>query len=132
MPQAAPSTTRLGALLLGLGAAPFVAGAALTGADAPRVCPFSAVTGVPCPLCGSTRSFSLAAAGDPAFLQFNAVWVAVAAALVLAGAALLVLAASGRRPRVPAVPAGRLWPAVLAVTAVAWAWALVQRDVIVI
>ena len=130
MPQAAPSTTRLGALLLVLGAAPFVAGAALRGVDSPRVCPFSLVTGAPCPLCGSTRSFSLASAGDPAFLQFNAVWVFVAAAAALAGAAMLVLGARGKR-RVPAVSAGWLWPALLAVTAAAWVWALVQRDVIV-
>ena len=130
MPQVASSTTRLGSMLLALGVAPFAAGAALGAVDAPRMCPFSIATGAPCPLCGSTRAFSLAAAGDPSFAQFNAVWVAVAVAAVLAGAALLLLRAAGRR-QAPVVPWARLWPAALAVVAVAWVWALAHRDVIV-
>jgi cytochrome bd-type quinol oxidase subunit 2 len=130
MPQVARSTTRLGSLLLAMGVAPFAVGAAAGAVDAPRVCPFSMATGVPCPLCGTTRSFSLAAAGDPSFLQFNAVWVGVAAVVALAGAALLLLRATGRL-QPPAVPWARLWPVALAVVAVAWAWALAHRDVIV-
>ena len=113
-----------------LGAAPFAAGAALAGVDGPRICPFSLATGAPCPLCGSTRAFSLAAQGDGEFLQFNAVWVVVAAATALAGIALLGLAATGRR-QLPALTARFVVPAALLVVAVAWAWALVQRDVIV-
>ena len=112
-----------------LGIAPFAAGAALGGVDGPRVCPFSLVTGAPCPLCGSTRSFALAAQADPDFLQFNAVWVFVAAAVALAGMALLALAAGGRRG-VPRVPARIVMPAAVLVLAGAWTWALVQRDVI--
>jgi hypothetical protein len=130
MPHAERSTTRLGATLLIVGAAPFAAGAALGGADAPRVCPFSLVTGAPCPLCGGTRAFALAAHGDSGFLEYNAVWVAVAAAVAVAGIALLVLAATGRR-RLPSLPRPLVVGAGVLVVAAAWAWALVQRDVIV-
>lgn len=130
MPHAERSTTRFGAVLLIVGFAPFAAGAAMGGVDAPRVCPFSLVTGAPCPLCGGTRSFVLAADGDSGFLEYNAVWVVVAAAVAMAGAALLVLAATGRR-RVPVIPRSLVFATGVAVVAVAWAWALVQRDVIV-
>lgn len=130
MTRAEPGTTRLGLTLMLLGTAPFAAGAALGGLDGPRVCPFSTVTGIPCPLCGSTRSFALAAHGDPAFLQFNAVWVAVAAAVALAGVAALALARAGRGANF-AVPAPWLWRGLALVAALAWGWALVQRDVIV-
>jgi hypothetical protein len=127
------STARLGAVLLALGAAPFAAAAAFDGlgmADAPRICPFSLATGAPCPLCGSTRAYVLATQGDPAFLDFNAVWVVVAAAVALAGAALLLAAAAGRRV-LSARHGPWLRPAVLLVVVGAWAWALAHRDQIV-
>jgi len=79
------------------------------------LCPFREVTGLPCPLCGGTRAFSLAVQGDPDFLEFGAVWVFVAVATAVALIARL---------RIP----WRAWPAA---AAVAWAWALAHRDTIV-
>ena len=79
------------------------------------LCPFREVTGLPCPLCGGTRAFALAAQGDPDFLDYGAVWVFVAAA-----AAVALIA----RLRIP-------WQAWPAAAAVAWAWALAHQDTIV-
>ncbi|MGH2970351.1 MAG: DUF2752 domain-containing protein, partial [Solirubrobacteraceae bacterium] len=78
---AAPAVERrLGARLLAAGCLPFAAGALIAppGEDGfgGLPCPFLAVTGLPCPLCGSTRSFALAARGDMALFGYNAVWVA--------------------------------------------------------
>jgi hypothetical protein len=94
-------------------ALPFALGAALP-VDAvlhgPDVCPFQAITGVPCPLCGATRAFVLAGHLDARWLDYGAVWV-------LAAVALLVV-----RPRV--------WM-VAATFAIAWAWALAHTSTIV-
>lgn len=78
-------------------------------------CPFREVTGLPCPLCGGTRAFALAAQGDPGFLDYGAVWVLVAVATAVALVARL---------RIP-------WQAWPAAAALAWAWALAHRDTIV-
>lgn len=93
------------------------------------ICPFRAATGLPCPLCGSTRAVLLAVQGDPRFLDYNAVMVAVVAAV----AVLWALRARGRGAALrAALPPGRplaaLWVGVLAL---AWAWALAHRDTIV-
>ena len=82
------------------------------------ICPFREFTGVPCPLCGATRSFVLVAQGDGRWVQYGAVWVVVAAVWV-------VLLVTRLRPRVhPGLATG-------AVVAVAWAWALAHADTIV-
>jgi len=121
------SDRRTGALLLGLGCLPFAAGA-LAGRDGDTgllpECPFRAATGLPCPLCGATRAFALAVRGDGGWLSYNAPWVVLAALAVAAGALLL----AGVRPR---IPARALAVAAVLFAAVAWAYALAQRQTIV-
>lgn len=89
-----------------------VAGAAVLGAAAAVAvapvhigvpCPFLAITGRPCPLCGMTRAVTAAVRGDVvASLRFNVFGV-----LLIAGAiALVVLPSRWRR----------------AITAPAWSW----------
>jgi hypothetical protein len=125
---------RLGLLLLGGGCLPFAAGA-LVSEDGGGLweCPLRAATGVPCPLCGATRAFALASRGDGRFWQYNAVWVLLAAAAILAGAVTL---ARGRAPGVGAIAArlttpGRIAAFTLLALAVPWAYALAQRSAIV-
>jgi uncharacterized protein DUF2752 len=117
---------RPGAALLAFGCAPFVAGAIVPAdGDTGLFCPFRELTGLPCPLCGATRAFALAARGDARFLDYNAVWVAVAALLIVAGAVVLV---RGRAPRLRTGPTAVL---AVAVAALAWAYALAERATIV-
>jgi len=92
-------------------------------------CPFRAMTGLPCPLCGATRSLGLFVQGNGSFLDYNPVWVVVVALVVL-GALLGVLrpAIRGRAARAPTalkVAAGVL------VVAAAWSVALAHRAAIV-
>jgi len=132
--------TRLGALLLAGGCLPFAAGA-LAGEDGLLggvACPFRAATGLPCPLCGATRAFALAARGDGQLLRYNAAWVAFAALAVLLGVAALAASVTGRAPlsRARDRLASALsspWRVVLALALVAalpWTYALVQRGAI--
>ena len=117
---------RDGVGLLALGCAPFVAGAIVPAdGDIGLLCPFRELTGLPCPLCGATRAFALAARGDLGFTSYNAVWVAVAAGLIVAGA---VTAIRRRRPALSAQAATAL---VVLVAVVAWGYALAQRATIV-
>jgi hypothetical protein len=122
------SDRRTGALLLALGCLPFAFGA-LAGRDGDTgvlpECPFRAATGLPCPFCGATRAFALAARGDEGWTSFNAPWVVLAALAVAAGA----LALAGRR--LPRARAPVAVAAALLFVAVAWAYALAQRGTIV-
>jgi len=120
-----------GVALLAAGCLPFVAGA-LVGPDGDLlgfVCPFRALTGLPCPLCGATRAFALAVRGDAGFLSYNAVWVLVAALMIVAGAAAVItrrspVAALSRTPRRAVVTLALLG-------ASGWAYALAERATIV-
>ena len=134
-----PATTRpgaelrLGLILMAGGCLPFAAGALLDehGTGLPA-CPFRTATGLPCPLCGATRAFALAARADGRVWQFNAAWVILAAAAVLAGAVALAAASRGRAPLSDAFAKRLTTPArvrafILLTLAVPWAYALVQR-----
>src|SRR4051794_2187859 len=93
---------RLGLLLVAGGCLPFAAGALLAapGQDGPGglPCPFRAATGMPCPLCGATRAFALAARGDSRVWHFNAAWVVLAVAAALAGVVALAASLRGAAP----------------------------------
>src|SRR6059058_1504217 len=105
--------------LLTLAAAPLVAGALIPERvvmDGPALCPFRALTGLPCPLCGATRAFVLFGHGDGRWTGYGAVWVLAALAAVA-----IALAA---RPRLPAAPS------TAAVAVGAWAWALAHATTI--
>jgi Protein of unknown function (DUF2752) len=114
-------------------AAPFaigrLAGGALIGGGTALsghvLCPFRAATGLPCPLCGATRSVVLASHGDLKFLSYNPVWVAVLVALVGLGA-LTALA----RPAIPRPRPVVIRVLVGTIVAVGWACALAHRQAI--
>ncbi|MCW2994763.1 MAG: hypothetical protein JWQ18_2258 [Conexibacter sp.] len=84
-------------------ATPFVvgrlAGGALLSGGGHVWCPFRAATGVPCPLCGATRSVVLASRGDVAFLQYNPVWVGALAVVALVGFGVALAGRRGREVR---------------------------------
>ena len=117
---------RTGLALIAVGCAPFAAGAIVPAdGDTGLFCPLRELTGLPCPLCGSTRAFALAARGDMGFASYNAVWVVVAALLVVAGVVLLLT----RRPVV--LPPRLAVVLVTVLAAAGWAYALAQRATIV-
>lgn len=112
-----------GLALVAAGAVPFALAPVVHAGDGlDLACPFLAVTGVPCPLCGGTRAVALAAQGDPDFLSYGAVWVLVLLALVVAGVLVLL----GRRPALLRQPVA----ATAVAFAAAWAWALANAGTI--
>jgi hypothetical protein len=128
------SERRLGALLVAGGCLPFAAGALMDGDGPGLPCPFREATGVPCPLCGASRAFALAARGDGDLLRYNAAWVALAAAAILAGLVALAASAFGRAPllrlRTTLAAPPRLALVVALLTALPWAYAITERQAI--
>ncbi len=122
------ATTVLGAIGLAAAAAPIAP--ALVRALPP--CVFHALTGVPCPACGSTRAVLALLAGDPrAALAFNPlVTLGAAVALAFALAAPAWLAVRGPVPRFVVAPAGGMPRsariAIVGTIAAQWAWLVVQ------
>ena len=130
--RAAGPDDRSLALLLALGALSAVAIAPFLPWLAPLAppCPFHAITGVPCPGCGSTRAALALARGD-VFAAFG--WNPLAAFAMVAGGAACLLAPlwvhSGRPlPMLAPVLPARARTALVAVLASNWAW-LVMRGV---
>jgi hypothetical protein len=112
-----------------VGATAFSAGTAGVSGPALWPCPFRAMTGLPCPMCGATRSVVLFAHADGRFADFNAFWVAVLLGAVVVGA-LAALRGRSQRPAFPAL-AVRVWPAALiALLAGGWATSLLHAAAI--
>ena len=115
LPSANPRrrTFGLSTRLIALGVTPFIGGFVLSrfGRAASTLsllpCPVRAVTGVPCPACGGTRTFTALAEGRSAWRKGNAPLVLYAAGLTLAGIALRA-APRRRRDKVEAGVAGLL------------------------
>jgi hypothetical protein len=119
--------------LLAVGTLPFALGAALHVEDGhvdgvALPCPFRELTGLPCPLCGSTRAVVLAGHLDGGFASYNAVMVVVLVALALLGLAGLVASRRGAALRLP--PTRWLIGFGAVVVSVAWAWTLVHHHTI--
>jgi len=128
------ATKRNGLAVTAAAAAPFCVAAAVfqpaaAGVDGPDLwqCPFRLMTGLPCPLCGATRSVALFAHGDTRFFDYNPWWVLVLLAAVAGG---LVVALIGWRPAVAAATSRVKVPALIATLAVGWIVALTNAQAI--
>ncbi len=108
-PASTSASEGLSARLFVLGLAPFIGGWVLsrsrrTAATLRLVpCPVRAVTGLPCPACGGTRTFTALAEGRSAWRSGNAPLVLYAAGLTVAGVVLRVAPKSLRREIVAGV-----------------------------
>ena len=130
--QRVPSSRLSGVLLAVAGGLPFALGPLLKGLGGsgalPAECLLRIAIGLPCPFCGATRAFSLAASGDPGFLSYNGLWVLVAAVAVAAG--LFTALTRSRYRAAHSLRRNDVIFAVAALMAAGWIWALVNRGLI--
>lgn len=126
------NTNRSGIWLVLLGCLPFALGRLSYSVEIDSLsgpgdqCVARAVAGIPCPLCGGSRAFSLFLSGNASFLNYNFFWVLLALALIGTG----FLAMMGR------LSLTRLWtqtgnlPVYLMLVALAGGWltALLNRS----
>lgn len=110
-PQTLAAPAALGAIVASAGAALVLLGPQTV---LPITCPFLALTGWACPLCGGTRSTAALLEGDvAAAVDLNA--FTVVAVLVMAGVWLAWVVSRFRGRVLAAVPPTWLWAAVVAV-----------------
>ena len=81
-----------------------VASALIDPTGGPTLCPFKAMTGLDCPLCGATRAAHQLFRGNViGALDFNAVFVLVAPVLIWLAVVVLRQGFGGAAPRIPHV-----------------------------
>ena len=81
-----------------------VASAVIDPTGGPRLCPFKAMTGLDCPLCGATRAAHQLFRGNViGALDFNAVFVLAAPVLIWIAVAVLRQGLGDRTVRIPHV-----------------------------
>ncbi len=81
-----------------------MASALIDPTGGPTLCPFKAMTGLDCPLCGATRAAHQLFRGNViGALDFNAVFVLVAPVLIWLAVVVLRQGLGGAAPRMPHV-----------------------------
>lgn len=103
-PPTAVRSRRPTVIAVGLVGGICVASALIDPAGGPRLCPFKAMTGLDCPLCGATRAAHQLFRGNViGALDFNAVFVLAAPVLIWIAVAVLRQGLGDRTARVPHV-----------------------------
>lgn len=128
----ATSNRRDGLALIAVGAAPFLLAALMRAiglaGQLPESCAFRFLIGLPCPLCGGTRAFLYATAGDPAFITYNGFWVFAALGIMLIGLVVFL----NRNPLAGFWSRSGRFVTLMVISPLAggWIWALVNRGTI--
>ncbi len=88
---------RAGALIVAVGALPFLLGHLISPGTTGE-CPVLQATGLPCPGCGAARAFEQLGHGSASFLDYNWLWLVVAAATIVYGVVVAARGIQGRPP----------------------------------